>query len=272
MNDLRSILCTYTFYYQTWLLYCLFTVSYTVVLYLCYYLASILSYFVKRYDFTFPIVNFSFINRNMLASPAYAVNISQLLRYSRACSQYSDFMDRAQLLTQKLLKQGYVSHKLKSSLKLKFSVLWFCFDFLCSVSCVQCCLCLLSLSPPFKKCFCCCTWCPIMCPWILISVLWCTLRFPHNTVPFTFILSCFLEWACFLYIIGIWLSIWWCIARLDYMYNMAGVLETGNAYPSRALGFLVVPCCSSFFRVFCVGCFLFCFSSSCVLCANLGVC
>jgi len=151
-------------------------------MYLFYYLMSILSYFVKHYDFTFPIVNFPFINRNMLASPAYAVNISQLLRYSKACSQYSDFMDRAQLLTQKLLKQGYVSHKLKSSLKLKFSVLWFCFDFLCSVSCVQCCLCLLSLSPPFKKCFCCCTWCPIMCPWILISVLWCTLRFPHNTV------------------------------------------------------------------------------------------
>ena len=37
--------------------------------------------------------------------------------YSRACAQYSDTMDRAQLLTQKLLKQGYVTPRLKSSLQ-----------------------------------------------------------------------------------------------------------------------------------------------------------
>ena len=36
----------------------------------------------------------------------YRVDISQLVRYSRACAQYSDFLDRAQLLTQKLLKQA----------------------------------------------------------------------------------------------------------------------------------------------------------------------
>ena len=36
--------------------------------------------------------------------------------YSRACAQYSDFLDRAQLLTQKLAK-GYVSPRLKSSLQ-----------------------------------------------------------------------------------------------------------------------------------------------------------
>jgi hypothetical protein len=29
------------------------------------------------------------------------------MRYSRSCVQYSDFLDRAQLLTQMLLKQGY---------------------------------------------------------------------------------------------------------------------------------------------------------------------
>ena len=71
----------------------------------------------KRDDFTFPIVNFPFISRNIPASPAFGVYISQLIRYSRACAQYSDFLDDiVQLLTQRLLKQGYVPPKLKSSL------------------------------------------------------------------------------------------------------------------------------------------------------------
>ena len=64
-------------------------------------------------DFTFPIVNFPFISSNIPALPAYGVYISQLLRYSWACVQYSDFLDRAQLLTQKLLKQVYVVPMLK---------------------------------------------------------------------------------------------------------------------------------------------------------------
>ena len=64
----------------------------------------------KLDDFTFPIVNFPFISSNIPAPPVYGVYISQLVHYSRACAQYSDFLDRAQLLTQKLLK-------LKSSLQ-----------------------------------------------------------------------------------------------------------------------------------------------------------
>ncbi len=71
----------------------------------------------KLYDFTFPIVNFPFISSNIPTSPAYGVYILQLIRYSSACAQYSDFLDRAQLLTQKLLKQGYVAPSLKSSLQ-----------------------------------------------------------------------------------------------------------------------------------------------------------
>ena len=43
-------------------------------------------------NFIFPLVNIP-------ASPAYRVNISQLLHYSRACAQYSDFLGRAQLVT-----------------------------------------------------------------------------------------------------------------------------------------------------------------------------
>ena len=68
-------------------------------------------------DFTFAIVNYPFIRSDMPASPAYGVYISQLIRYSRACVQYNDFLDRAQLLTQKLLKQGCIAPGLKSSLQ-----------------------------------------------------------------------------------------------------------------------------------------------------------
>ena len=70
----------------------------------------------KRDDFTFPIMNFPFLSGNIPAAPAYGVYISQLLRYSRACGVYRDFLDRARLLTDKLMRQGYVAKSLKSSL------------------------------------------------------------------------------------------------------------------------------------------------------------
>ena len=73
----------------------------------------------KRDDFTFPIVNFPFLCGNIPAAPAYGVYISQLIRYSRACDVYHDFLSRARLLTNKLLTQGFVAMRLKSSL-LKF--------------------------------------------------------------------------------------------------------------------------------------------------------
>jgi len=70
-----------------------------------------------RDNFTFPVVNFLFISSNIPVSPAYGVYISKIKRYSRACAQYSGLLDSAQLLTQKLLKQGYVAPRLKSSLR-----------------------------------------------------------------------------------------------------------------------------------------------------------
>ena len=70
----------------------------------------------KRDDFTFPIVNFPFIDSNISASPEYEVYISQLVRYSRACAQYSDFLDIIQLMTQKLLEQGFVVCRLNSTI------------------------------------------------------------------------------------------------------------------------------------------------------------
>ena len=62
----------------------------------------------KRDDFNFPIVNFPFICSNIPAAPAGGVYISQLIRYSRACGSYQDFLDRGLLLTRKLLNQGFL--------------------------------------------------------------------------------------------------------------------------------------------------------------------
>ena len=58
-------------------------------------------HYVKRDDYTFPIVNFPFISSNIPTSPANGVYISQLVCCARACAQYNDFLDRAQLLTQR---------------------------------------------------------------------------------------------------------------------------------------------------------------------------
>ena len=43
--------------------------------------------------------------------------ISQLIRYSRACSDYHDFLHRCAVLTERLLKQGYVRPRLVKALK-----------------------------------------------------------------------------------------------------------------------------------------------------------
>ena len=44
-------------------------------------------------------------------------NFSQLIRYARACSSYECFILRAARLSSKLLGQGYVMERLKSSLR-----------------------------------------------------------------------------------------------------------------------------------------------------------
>ena len=70
----------------------------------------------KRDDFNFPIVNFPFICSNNPATPAYGVYISQMVRYSRPCGSYQDFLGRGLLLKSKLLNQGFLLVKLKSSI------------------------------------------------------------------------------------------------------------------------------------------------------------
>jgi hypothetical protein len=69
----------------------------------------------KRDDFNFPIVNFPFICSNIPTVPAYGAYISQLIRYSKACGSCQDVLDRGLLLTRKLLNQGFLLVKLKSS-------------------------------------------------------------------------------------------------------------------------------------------------------------
>ena len=73
----------------------------------------------KRDDINFPILNFTFICSNIPAAPAYGVYIYiyQKILYSRACVSYQKFLDRRFLLTRKLLKQGFILVKLKSSLR-----------------------------------------------------------------------------------------------------------------------------------------------------------
>ena len=68
-------------------------------------------------------MNFSFICSNIPAAPAYEVYLSQMIRYSRACGSFQDFLYIGLLLTRKLLNQGFLLVKLKSSLR-KFTKPW----------------------------------------------------------------------------------------------------------------------------------------------------
>ena len=61
----------------------------------------------KRDDFNFDIVNFPYMCSNILAKPTYGVYISQLIRISRICDNYSSFPLRHKLLTERLVRQGF---------------------------------------------------------------------------------------------------------------------------------------------------------------------
>ena len=65
----------------------------------------------KRYDFDFEIVNFPFLDGDAPRSTSYGVYIFQLIRFATASSHVAEFNTRNKLLTQKLLKQGYLYHK-----------------------------------------------------------------------------------------------------------------------------------------------------------------
>ena len=67
----------------------------------------------KRDQFNFTIVNFPFLDSNIPVKPAYGVYNSQLVRYTRACTHYKDFLMRHRLLVIKLMSQGYQQKFLK---------------------------------------------------------------------------------------------------------------------------------------------------------------
>jgi hypothetical protein len=61
----------------------------------------------KRDDFNLKIINLPNMCSNIPASLAYGVYISQLIRYARVSSNYSDFLKRHLHLRNRLLDQGY---------------------------------------------------------------------------------------------------------------------------------------------------------------------
>jgi hypothetical protein len=71
----------------------------------------------KRDNFYFKIINFPNMCSNIPASPTYGAYISQLIRYARARSNYSDFLKCHLHLRKRLLDQGYNKIRLIRSLK-----------------------------------------------------------------------------------------------------------------------------------------------------------
>ena len=71
----------------------------------------------KRDTFGFHIVNFPFMSSNIPSAPAYGVYASQLIRYARCCSNYSDFLSRHRALVTRLLSQGYKLNRLSNTFK-----------------------------------------------------------------------------------------------------------------------------------------------------------
>ena len=71
----------------------------------------------KRDAFRFHIVNFPFMSSNIPSAPAYGVYASQLIRYARCCSNYSDFLLRHRPLVTRLLSQGYKVNRFPTHLR-----------------------------------------------------------------------------------------------------------------------------------------------------------
>ena len=75
----------------------------------------------KRDTFGFHIVSFAFMSSNIPSAPAYCVYASQLIRYARCCSNYSDFLSRHRVLVTRLLLQGYKINRLSNTFKKFYS-------------------------------------------------------------------------------------------------------------------------------------------------------
>ena len=69
----------------------------------------------KLDDFDFDIVNFQFLDGDVIRRTSNGVYISQFIRFARASSSVSDFNCRNIALTVKLHRQGYRYHKLRKT-------------------------------------------------------------------------------------------------------------------------------------------------------------
>ena len=65
--------------------------------------------------FFFEIVNFPFLDGDVLRSTSYGVYISQLIRFARVCSNVDNLNNRNLLLSAKLINQGYRYHKIRKA-------------------------------------------------------------------------------------------------------------------------------------------------------------
>ena len=71
----------------------------------------------KRDAFGSYVVNFPFMSSNIPSAPAYGVYASQLICYTRCCSNYSDFLSSHRALMTRLLSQGYKINRLSNTFK-----------------------------------------------------------------------------------------------------------------------------------------------------------
>ena len=67
---------------------------------------------VISFKMYFKVVNFPYLDGDVPKATSYGVYISQLIRFSRACSSVEDLNNRNMLLTETLLKHGNRYHKL----------------------------------------------------------------------------------------------------------------------------------------------------------------
>ena len=73
----------------------------------------VFSVYDKRDDFNFEIVNYPYLESCIPKKSALGVFISQLIRYARICSIFSDFKSKSSTLVRKLRNQGYKDKDLR---------------------------------------------------------------------------------------------------------------------------------------------------------------
>ena len=91
------------------------SIAYLDLLFIRYKNKNITTKLYDKHDaFGFHTVNFPFMSSNIPSAPAYA---SQLIRYARCCSNYSDFLLRHRALVTRFLSQGYKVNRLSNTFK-----------------------------------------------------------------------------------------------------------------------------------------------------------